>query len=448
MAENTSGDQLKSLKSLDKAHALEKSSSESSLDAVTVVGHECEFVSQPPNRSECPICLLVLREPHQATCCGKIFCKTCICQLRDKKKPCPTCKTEDFSCYPDKGLKQELYSSRVYCPKRSLSCSWQGELGELDKHLHGNGKDPANLECCQFVTVTCSFCSESYPRGELEEHQSNECVKRPFTCTTCNDYISTYDDVLFLHLSICKCRPVDCPNKCGQVMQHQKLEEHLSSECELSEVECEFIHAGCEAKILRRDLPSHMTDNMAAHMTLLARENRQIKTENSQLKAELTQLRKSIDTDKQVMRNCFSRLPPFHISYPWKKYAYWSGVFCYITDESVWNSEPFYSHYGGHELRMKIWCTCSKKPVASAVKGVFLTYELIKSKFEVEPTLFILTSVLDPENGSYNVQKTLKVSHSSSESLKISKINITKCLKYESMEICVERITVLNIPLS
>ena len=73
------------------------------------------------------------------------------------------------------------------------------------------------------------------------------------------------------------CRPVDCPNKCGQVVQHQKLEEHLSSECELSEVECEFSHAGCEAKMLRRDLPSHMTDNMAEHMSLLAKENRQFK---------------------------------------------------------------------------------------------------------------------------------------------------------------------------
>ena len=406
MAESCNKDKLKSLESLDQASAIASSPSETSYK--NLAGHECEFVRQPPNRSECPICLLVLREPHQATCCGKIFCKTCICRLRDKKKPCPTCKTENFSCYPDKGLKQELYSYRVYCPKRSLSCDWQGELGELDKHLDGDGKDTANLEGCKFVTINCSFCNKTYPRGDLEEHHR-------------------------------RCRPVDCPNKCGQLMQHQKLEEHLSSECELSEVECEFSHAGCEAKMLRRDLPSHMTDNMAAHMTMLAKENRQ-------LKAELIKVRQSISTEKRLMSKYFSRLPPFHISYPWKKYAYWSDAFCYITDESVWNSEPFYSHYGGHKLRMKIWCTCSKKPVANAVKGVFLTYEFIESKFEVEPTLFILTSVLDPESGSHNVQKNLKVTHSSSESLKISNININKCLKHESMEICVERITVLSIP--
>ena len=397
MAESCNKDKLKSLESLDQARAIASSPSEISYE--NLAGHECEFVSQPPNRTECPICLLVLREPHQATCCGKIFCKTCICRLRDKKKPCPTCKTEDFSCYPDKGLKQELYSSRVYCPKRSLSCDWQGELGELDKHLDGDGKDTANLEGCKFVTINCSFCSKSYPRGELEEHQM-------------------------------KCRPVDCPNKCGQVMQHQKLEEHLSSECELSEVECEFSHAGCEAKMLRRDLLSHMTDNIATHTSLLAKENRKLKA----------QVWQSIRMEKRLSEY-FSRLPPFHISYPWKKYAYWDGVFCFISDESVWNSEPFYSHYGGHKLRMKIWC---KKFVANTMKSVFLTYEFIESKFEVEPTLYILTSVLDPESGSYNVQKNLKVTHSSSESLKISNININKCFK--SMEICVERITVLSIP--
>ena len=442
MAENTSGDQLKSLKSLDKAYALEKSSSESSLDAdaETVVGHDCEFVSQPPNRSECPICLLVLREPHQATCCGKIFCKTCICQLRDKKKPCPTCKTEDFSCYPDKGLKQELYSSRVYCPKRSLTCDWQGELGELDKHVDGDGKDPANLEGCKFASVYCSFCSESYPRGELEEHQKKECVKRPFTCTTCNDYTSTYDDVLFLHLTICKCRPVDCPNKCGQLMQHQKLEEHLSSECELSEVECEFSHAGCEAKMLRRDLPSHMTDNMAAHMSQLA-------TENGHLKNQLTDIRKRVETleiEKRLMNSCFSRLPPFHIRYPWTKYAHWSSLVCLMTDGNEWYSEPFYSHFGGYKLRLKIWCTPTM--LTGSVKNIRLEYEFIGSEFQVDSryTLFITTTILDLETGVPQVEKKVKVTDLSSETMKINKLMVSRCFRNNSMEVCVERIEVLN----
>ena len=75
-------------------------------------------------------------------------------------------------------------------------------------------------------------------------------------------------------------------------------------------------------------------------------------------------------------------------------------------------------------------------------EGSLPDIRFIESEFEVEPTL---TSVLDPESGSHNVQKKLKVTHSSSESLKISNININKCLKHESMEGCVE---CMSIPLS
>ncbi len=399
-----------------------------------VVGYECEFVSQPPSRSDCPICLLVFREPHQATCCGKIFCKACIYKLKNTKHPCPTCKTEDFSCYPDKGLQQELYSSRVYCPKKSQSCDWEGELIELDKHLDADDKDPGNLERCKYVLVNCDFCMEPYPRGELAQHAGQECTKRPFTCPTCEDYKSTYDDVIFVHTSVCKCRPVNCPNDCGQIFEHQHLEKHLSTQCELALVDCYF--TGCEVKVIKKDLPGHLADNMVAHMSFLALENMKLKT-------ELQQLRESIAADKMLMTNRLTRTPPLYISYPWKKYAQWSGVFCYIIDESEWLSEPFYSHYGGYKLRLKIWCTCNQK---SAVKGVFLAYELLGSKFEAEPniTLFVQTSVLDQENGSNLLQKNIKITKNGSESLKLSSIQVVKCIKREHMEVCVERVSVLK----
>ena len=445
-AKDDGEEQLQSLRSLKKAHDLEKEKAgpESAEPVVceSVVGYECDFVEQTPARSDCPVCLLVFREPHQATCCGKVFCKACILRINTRKQPCPTCKMEDFSCYPDKGLQQELYSSRVYCPTRAHGCEWQGELGQLDRHLGGGGgegKDPQSLDGCRFVSVSCSFCSESYLRGELEQHRSKECTKRPYTCPTCQYYSSTYDDVMFSHMSVCQSRPVNCPNKCGLVVEAQNLHAHLSSDCELVEVECEFSHAGCEARVTRKLLPDHMTNKMGEHMHLLAVENKRLKT-------ELSQLRDSMETNKMLMTHCLIRTPPIHISYPWKKYAIWSGVFCYITDQSVWYSEPFYSHYGGYKLRLKIWCTCSRKPVANAVKGVFLGYELLESEFKVDLdlTLFVVTSVLDQENGSHLVQKNIKTSSSDGDSLKISNIQINKCIKHETMEVCVERVAVLH----
>ena len=92
------------------------------------------------------------------------------------------------------------------------------------------------------------------------------------------------------HMPKCKCRPVECHNKCGLVVEAQNLHAHLSSDCELAEVECEFNHAGCEVRIIRKLLPGHMTDNVVQHMSLLARENRKYKEENRRLTKRVVDL--------------------------------------------------------------------------------------------------------------------------------------------------------------
>ena len=112
----------------------------------------------------------------------------------------------------------------------------------------------------------------------MEQHQTSLCPKRPFICFMCEEYESTYEDVVNSHAPVCKCLPVECPNSCGaDNLQHQHLEEHVSSQCPLTYVECEFSDAGCDAKVYRKDLASHLTDNLVTHMSLLAMENRKLK---------------------------------------------------------------------------------------------------------------------------------------------------------------------------
>ena len=43
-------------------------------------------------------------------------------------------------------------------------------------------------------------------------------------------------------------------------------------------MECELSHAGCEIKVIRRDLFSHSSGNMATHLSLLAVENQELKS--------------------------------------------------------------------------------------------------------------------------------------------------------------------------
>ena len=336
-------------------------------------GFDCEFIDQPPRRSQCPICLLVPRDPQQTICCGKAFCKVCISKIREKNQPCPTCKAEDFLNYPDVALQQELYSSKVYCTNRSHGCDWKGELRELDRHLNSQPKHGETMEGCKFLLLNCCYCHCDCLRRELMEHQNKECMKRPFTCPICKEYESTYDDVTSTHQSICKCRPVDCPNKCGRTMQQRNLEEHLSSECELSEVECEFSHAGCEAKMLRRDLPSHMTDNMAGHMSQLARENRQLKNrvttleiENKKLAIESINLAaksktlaaetKTLAAETKNIVDRSSLVPTQYIEYPWSNFVDCNNSTSpRVKSSSTWLSNPFYTSLKGPSVQLCIW---------------------------------------------------------------------------------------------
>ena len=326
------------------------------------VGFECEFADKPPRRSQCPICLMVPRNPQQTPCCGNAFCgnafcKACISKVKEAWRnpawqPCPTCKTRNFSYFPDKGLQQELYSSKVYCTNRSHGCDWEGELRELELHLIKNPDNGKKIEACKFQLAKCCYCQNAYLCRDVTEHQNKECGKRPFTCPTCREYESTYDDVMATHQSICKCRPVDCPNKCGQAVQHQKLEEHLSSECELSEVECEFSHAGCEAKMLRTDLLSHMTDNVVGHMFLLAKENRMLKNKVAALDID----NKNLVAESKSLADRSCLIPLICIKYPWSDYINHTGVPKYsVKSKEKWLSilasrGPLYNYAYGIQI--------------------------------------------------------------------------------------------------
>ena len=58
---------------------------------------------------------------------------------------------------------------RVQCSKDG--CDWEGELGELKRHLSDN---------CLYVKEVCPYgCGQSYPRHLLKSHKLDECPQRP-----------------------------------------------------------------------------------------------------------------------------------------------------------------------------------------------------------------------------------------------------------------------------
>ena len=141
-----------------------------------MAGFECEFIEKPPKafQWECPICLLVLREPYQATCCGKSFCKECIESVRKSGQDCPTCNNPRFEIFRNLGLEQPLCDFKVYCTHKSKGCEWTGELRELDNHLNSDPPADKSLQGCPYTLIkcplSCAGCEKGVCRKDVKSH--------------------------------------------------------------------------------------------------------------------------------------------------------------------------------------------------------------------------------------------------------------------------------------
>ena len=94
-------------------------------------GYDYKFVDdEPPNKYICTICTLVSCDPQQASCCGNVYCKSCLQQLKGKTFKCFSCRHDLTNKYfPDRRADLEIKSLQVYCTNNKRthkSCSWKG----------------------------------------------------------------------------------------------------------------------------------------------------------------------------------------------------------------------------------------------------------------------------------------------------------------------------------
>ena len=252
-------------------------------------GYDTEFVTPPPDafQCKCPICLLILKDPQQAKCCGKKFCKSCVEKALILDKYCPTCRSSAPEAFPDKSCKQELYKLRVHCS--TTNCKWKGELCELNRHLNLSPSSNTLYSGCKLVSIQCDYCRKKFKRAELKHHRQLRCVNRPFTCPHCLECKGTYRHVTRNHYSRCLSFPIACPKKCKALIPRKEKQEHLDRHCPLVEVDCEYLFAGCKKKILRRDLCAHL--NEVKHSELVI----------SHLKSHITQLESEKSNQKKYL---------------------------------------------------------------------------------------------------------------------------------------------------
>ena len=155
------------------------------LDAPNNIGgFDYDLVSKPPGHLICKICHLPNRDPYLSVCCGHIFCKSCLDNIKKATaftNACPVCHDEQFVTFPSKAVDREVKELHIYCTNKKKGCEWQGELNDINNHL-GNSDD------CQFKQVKCSNeCEKMIQRQFLTSHVETECPRRKVNCQYCHD---------------------------------------------------------------------------------------------------------------------------------------------------------------------------------------------------------------------------------------------------------------------
>ena len=73
----------------------------------------------------CPICYCELRDPHQISCCGSIYCKGCAQLLETgcSNFKCPVCLSDAHHYFSDTRTGRKMKSLEVYCIIRKSYCA-------------------------------------------------------------------------------------------------------------------------------------------------------------------------------------------------------------------------------------------------------------------------------------------------------------------------------------
>lgn len=173
-------------------------------------GYEYEFTEPVPTELLCPICNKVLKEAHQVGCCGKLYCLSCLgnVKLENKMFRCPNCSS--FAAvnkfFRDVNIIGKINELDIHCPNKD--CTWIGRLNTLTDHEHENCPDEL-VKCTNSITSVVDtsgdilrVCGLMLPRSRIEVHMSSQCQWRTSLCPHCEEE-GVYEYLSGKHLQTC-----------------------------------------------------------------------------------------------------------------------------------------------------------------------------------------------------------------------------------------------------
>jgi len=244
------------------------------------------FTSPLPSHLKCAICLDVLNEPLQTSCCGESFCSSCI--DKQKSEECPHCH-EKLEMFTDKKSVRLINQLEIYCPYHiDNKCNWKGSPISVVDHL----------ERCDVKPVFCSLgCGNQFERRNLKHH-SVCCDRQNITCPHCKKEVMLKDKVH--HLINCPKMPIGCVNKCGKTFPRDCLKEHPKV-CANELVPCQYFDFGCIKKIQRKNLKQHLSSAMEEHLSLAVTKAKREESIRKALEQEIASMRAQSKSDNYTI---------------------------------------------------------------------------------------------------------------------------------------------------
>ena len=212
--------------------------------------YQYDFIDLLPEECPCPVCLEVQLVPYQVSCCGKIFCKSCLDQLVWKRQNCPNCR-KYFSrndCFRDLNTERKINQLRVHCEYNKKGCEWVGRLKDM-KELHF-AECPYFLVPCTNVTNVkdkkkrpVKRCGVLVQRQELNKHMTELCEWKQVECAHCKSK-GTHHFITGVHITVCPDVLVLCSNEgCEIKVERKLLPEHRTS-CPKELISCRYSSVG------------------------------------------------------------------------------------------------------------------------------------------------------------------------------------------------------------
>ena len=196
----------------------------------------------------CPMCEHIFWNPQ--TCsnsdCGRTLCEPCLKRAVEERETCEDCL--QATKYEPNPFFVKLFKNLTLKCQNHPKCSKKLAYKDLPYHIcrHDQMKCPISPEC-----------KWQGDREELVEHIP-QCPKEIVTCKNEGCGHKHQRENQEEHTMKCMFQTIQCPKLCGFEGRRGQLDEHLSIQCPLVQLECGYIYRGCEYNPVRRDYEGHM----------------------------------------------------------------------------------------------------------------------------------------------------------------------------------------------